>query len=88
MVRFTELERAEVWDRWQSGESMRRIARRLGRESSSIRAIIGDTGGVRPVPRRRSSRCLSLTEREEISRGVTYRQAEDGTLIATAIADA
>ena len=74
-MRFTELERAEVWDRWQSGESMRGIARRLGRESSSIRAIIGDTGGVRPVPRRRSSRCLSLTEREEISRGVAASES-------------
>jgi len=69
-MRFTELEKAEVWDRWQAGEAMRSIARRLGRESSSVRTLIEDTGGVRPVPRRRSSRCLSLAEREEISRGV------------------
>ena len=69
-MRFTELEKAEVWDRWQGGEAMRSIARRLGRESSSVRTLIEDTGGVRPAPRRRSSRCLSLTEREEISRGV------------------
>ena len=32
--------------------------------------MIEDTGGVRPARRRRASRCLSLTEREEISRGV------------------
>jgi len=69
-MRFTELEKAEVWDRWQAGEAMRLIARRLGRESSSVRTLIEDTGGVRPMPRRRSSRCLSLIEREEISRGV------------------
>ena len=69
-MRFTELEKAEVWDRWQGGEAMRKIARRLGRESSSVRTLIEDTGGVRPAPRRRSPRCLSLTEREEISRGV------------------
>ncbi len=69
-MRFTELEKAEVWDRWQGGEAMRSIARRLGRESSSVRTLIEDTGGVRPAPRRRSARCLSLTEREEISRGV------------------
>jgi len=68
--KFTELERAEVWDRWQGGEAMRKIARWLGRESSSVRTLIEDTGGVRPAPRRRASRCLSLTEREEISRGV------------------
>ena len=70
MRKFTELEKAEVWDRWQGGEAMRKIARRLGRESSSVRTMIEDTGGVRPGPRRRSPRCLSLTEREEISRGV------------------
>ena len=69
-MRFTELEKAEVWDRWQGGEAMRSIARRLGRESSSVRTLIEDTGGVRPAPRRRSARCLSLPEREEISRGV------------------
>ncbi len=70
MRRFTEAEKAEVWDRWQGGEAMRSIARRLGRESSSVRTMIEDTGGVRPRLRRRSLRCLSLPEREEISRGV------------------
>jgi len=69
-VRFTEAEKAEVWDSWQGGEAMRSIARRLGRESSSVRTMIEDTGGVRPARRRRALRCLSLTEREEISRGV------------------
>ena len=69
-MRFTEAEKAEVWDSWQGGEAMRSIARRLGRESSSVRTMIEDTGGVRPARRRRALRCLSLTEREEISRGV------------------
>ncbi len=49
---------------------MRKIARRLGRESSSVRTMIEDCGGVRPVPRRRHPRHLSFIEREEISRGV------------------
>ncbi len=68
--KFTETERAEVWDSWQGGEAMRSIAHRLGRESSSVRTMIEDCGGVRPVPRRRYPRHLSFTEREEISRGV------------------
>jgi len=68
--KFTEAEKAEVWDSWQRGEAMRSIARRLGRESSSVRTIIEDSGGVRPVPRRRHPRHLSVMEREEISRGV------------------
>ena len=49
---------------------MRSIARRLGRESSSVRSMIEDCGGVRPVRRRRHPRHLSVIEREEISRGI------------------
>ena len=67
---FTEAERVEVWDRRQAGEGNRSIGRRLGRSAGSIRAFVESSGGVRPAVRRRSSRHLSLTEREEISRGV------------------
>ncbi len=69
-VRFTEAEIAEVWERRGAGELTRSIARRLGRNGSSIRRLFEDGGGVRPARRRRSQRHLSLTEREEISRGV------------------
>ncbi len=69
-VRFTEAEIVEVWERRQAGELTRSIARRLGRNGSSIRRLIEDAGGVRPARRRRPERHLSLTEREEISRGV------------------
>ena len=68
--RFTEAEIAEVWERRKTGEPTRSIARRLGRNGSSIRRLFEDAGGVRPAPRRRPQRYLSLTEREEISRGV------------------
>ncbi|MFQ5968124.1 MAG: helix-turn-helix domain-containing protein, partial [Acidimicrobiia bacterium] len=70
MRRFTEAEIAEVWDRRQRGEATRSIARRLGRNGSSIRRLFEDAGGVRPSLRRRAERHLSLREREEISRGV------------------
>ena len=68
--RFTEAEIAEVWERRKAGEPTRSIARRLGRNGSSIRRLFEDAGGVRPAPRERSVRHLSLAEREEISRGV------------------
>ena len=68
--RFTEAEIAEVWERRGSGEATRSIARRLGRNGSSIRRLFEDAGGVRPAPRRRAERHLTLLEREEISRGV------------------
>ncbi len=69
-VRFTEAEIAEVWERRGAGEPTRSIARRLGRNGSSIRRLFEDAGGVRPAPRRRAVRHLTLHEREEISRGL------------------
>ncbi len=68
--RFTEAEIAEVWERRKDGELTRSIARRLGRNGSSIRRLFEDAGGVCPAPRRRAEHHLSLLEREEISRGV------------------
>ena len=68
--RFTEAEAREVWDRRQSGESLRSIGRRLGRSSGSIRAFVESWGGVAPRVRCRSVCHLSVTEREEISRGL------------------
>jgi len=67
---FTEAERVEVWVRRGAGESNRSIGRRLGRSAGSIRAFVESSGGVRPAVRGRSSHHLSLTEREEISRGI------------------
>jgi IS30 family transposase len=67
---FTAAESAEVWDRWQRGEGLKLIGRAFGKTSSSIFAHLKPHGGIRPVPRRRSRRVLSMDEREEISRGV------------------
>jgi IS30 family transposase len=61
---------AELWARRAAGESGTRIARHMGLYGSSVRAYIHKAGGVRPRPRRRSPTALSVTEREEISRGL------------------
>jgi IS30 family transposase len=67
---FTPAESAEIWDRWQRGEGLKLIGRVFGKHSSSIFAHLRPHGGIRPAPRRRSRRVLSLAEREEISRGL------------------
>ena len=67
---FTAAQREELWDRYQSGESLKAIARALGKKSSSIYNHLRPTGGIRPVPRKRSQLALTVTEREEISRGL------------------
>ncbi len=67
---FTAAQRQELWDRYQRGESLKAIARALGKKSSSIYNHLRPTGGIRPVPRRRSKLALTFSEREEISRGL------------------
>ncbi len=71
MRRLSELEKSEIWDRFEAGESQRSISRRLGRSPSTIRTHLLGSGFRRPVPGPEwSSFRLSLTEREEISRGL------------------
>ena len=76
MRRLSELEKSEVWDRFEAGESQRSISRRLGRSPSTIRTHLLGSGFRRPVPGREwSSLRLSLTEREEISRGLAVGES-------------
>ena len=67
---FTAAEKTELWDRWQRGESLKAIGRAFGKLSSSIYFQVAPHGGIRPAPRRRSRLALTLSEREEISRGI------------------
>ena len=74
---FTAAEKSELWDRWQRGESLKAIGRAFGKPSSSIYFQVSPHGGIRPAPRRRSRLALTLSEREEISRGIAvHRSAE------------
>jgi hypothetical protein len=45
------------------------------RPSSSIFGQLAPTGGIRPTPRKRSRLALSLSDREEISRGIAASQS-------------
>ena len=74
-IYYTETDKAEMWDRWQKGESLNSIARQFGTSHSSIQGIFAPTGGIRPAERSRSRRVLTLPEREEISRGVAAGQS-------------
>jgi IS30 family transposase len=74
-IYYSAAQRAEIWDRWQRGESMSSIGRRFDRQSSSVFSVISPTGGIRPVDRRRSRRALNLSEREEISRGLSLKRS-------------
>jgi IS30 family transposase len=68
---FSQEQKAELWERWKSGQSPLDIARALERKTKSgVYRILALTGGIAPVPRRRCRVALVLDEREEISRGI------------------
>lgn len=65
-----EATRAQVWDRWEGGLGLKEISRTLGVRLARVYSIVTACGGIRPPQRRRAERVLSLSEREEISRGL------------------
>jgi IS30 family transposase len=69
-IYYTETDKALMWDRWQKGESLQSIAQLFNRNHSSIAKILSRTGGIKPPKRIRSEFALSLSEREDISRGI------------------
>jgi len=69
-IYYSDKQKAEMWDRWQKGESIASIGRSFDRGGGSIRLFFSRTGGIRPAVRRRSKLALTLSEREEISREI------------------
>ncbi|WP_143811168.1 helix-turn-helix domain-containing protein, partial [Paraburkholderia piptadeniae] len=69
-IYYSETQKALMWDRWQKGESLQKIAQLFDRNHSSVQRILAETGGIRPPQRRRSRLALTLAEREEISRAL------------------
>lgn len=63
-------QKAELWARWKSGQSLSDIGRALGKHAASIFGVLLAKGGIAPLPRKRSLRSLTLQDREEISRGL------------------
>jgi IS30 family transposase len=74
-IHYSAAQKSEMWDRWKRGESLETIARAFDRPHSSIFEQLSPTGGIRPAPRRRSRLALTLSEREEISRGIAAAQS-------------
>ena len=74
-INYSPKQKAEIWERWQRGESLNEIGRAFERPSSSIFGQLVPTGGIRPSPRKRSRLALNISEREEISRGLVADQS-------------
>lgn len=67
---YTAAQKTEMWGRWQKGETFNAIGRHFDASHSAISGVIWSTDGIRPLERKRSRLALTLTEREEISRGL------------------
>ena len=64
-------QKRELWNRWRKGQSLSEIGRALGKHAGSISGVLTIHGGISPPNRTRSSRALCLSEREDISRGLS-----------------
>src|SRR6202140_531170 len=69
-VELSAAQRTDVWCRWKAGESLHTIGRAFDRPHTSIHCLLAHHGGIVPALRRRGLLALTLTEREEISRGM------------------
>jgi len=82
MRRLSELEKSEIWDRFEGDESQRSISRGLDRPPSTIRSHLVSAGFWRPLPAGDwVSLRLSLSEREEISRGLATGESLRGIAV-------
>src|SRR5690554_2614597 len=63
-------QRQVLWEQWQAGQSLSEISRLLCQHPGSIHRVLSTNGGIAPQSRSRSSRHLTLPERETISRGI------------------
>jgi transposase-like protein len=60
MARFSAEDRETIWDMREAGVPVKRIAKHLDRQNSSLRRFIADHGGTRPSERERALSCDSL----------------------------
>ena len=64
-----------MWVRWKEGQSLKEIGAAFGRNGGTIHWYFSQWGGIFPGIRRRSIRNLTLSEREDISRGIAAGQS-------------
>lgn len=70
-------DRAKIWQLHAAGHNTNEISKLSGRVYATVGTLLKAAGGIRPVTPATPSSSLRLTmaEREEISRGLTGREA-------------
>lgn len=72
---FTTTEKESVFDLWKNGIGFSDIARQLNTKPGTIFTILRDTGGIKPLPKKRVKNHLTLEEREEIRVALSAKQS-------------
>ena len=67
---MTAQRKARIWQLWQRGVPMSIIARDIAKPPATVYSYLLYHGGMTPRQRTRRAGCLSMSERESISRGV------------------
>lgn len=73
---MTAQRKARIWQLWQRGTPMSVIARDIAKPAATVYSYLLYHGGMMPRQRTRRAGCLSMSERESIScglSGVSYR---------------
>jgi hypothetical protein len=68
---FSNDELQQCWSLWRKGFGFSDIVKALNSKPGTIFGLVQIHGGYTPPERSRSRRHLSLSEREEVSRGYT-----------------
>ena len=76
---LSEATKDGIWELRAEGLSDREMGRRLGLARPTVSSQLARTGGIRPGARRRPEKCLTLDEREEISREIARGRSARGT---------
>ncbi len=72
--RLTDTDREEIWGLYTQGLNANEIHLLVGRSYWTVENVFRSSGGIRPQPRVRSTRGLTVEEREEISLGVRAQE--------------
>ena len=73
--------KAELWERWKSGQCASDIARALDRTKGAIHHVLAFNGGMAPVARRRGP--MALVPRADIQSLTLTRRSIVGLAVAT-----
>ena len=77
---FTPKQKAELWERWKSGQCVADIARALERRNKSgVYRVLALNGGMAPAPRRRAS---AVKDRDFAASKMTRAQIAEAQKLA------